>query len=229
MMTTEVTNALYALYAPTHDSRFMDQWSKDHTTPGYPANKPNQPVIRVTWREANDFCNWLSEKTGKTFRLPTEAEWEWACRAGTDQPMWYGVLDADFGTYENMADESVHLFVVAGVNPQPVRHAPYRAFIPHISEVNDRNMIAQDVGSYQPNPWGLHDMHGSVAEWTLSDYKSYPYVVNDGRNDANPDAMKVARGGSWNDRPLRSRAGYRLNYQPWQKVHNVGFRVVMEE
>ena len=63
MMTTEVTNALYALYAPTHDSRFIDQWSKDHTTPGYPANKPNQPAIRMTWREANDFCKWLSEKT----------------------------------------------------------------------------------------------------------------------------------------------------------------------
>jgi len=228
-MTTEVTNALYALYAPTHDSRYIDQWSKDHTTPGYPANKPNQPVIRITWREANDFCKWLSEKTGKTFRLPTEAEWEWACRAGTDHPMWYGAIDADFGKLENMADESVHLFVVAGVNPQPVRHAPYKAFIPHISEVNDGNMIAQDVGAYLPNPWGLHDMHGSVAEWTLSDYKPYPYVPTDGRNDGDPDAMKVARGGSWNDRPQRSRAGYRLNYQPWQKVHNVGFRVVMEE
>ena len=229
MMTTEVTNALYALYAPTHDSRYIDQWWKDHTTPGYPANKPNQPVIRITWSEANDFCKWISEKTGKTFRLPTEAEWEWACRAGTDRPMWYGTLDADFAKFENMADESLHRFVVSGVNPQSVRHRDYQAFIPHISEVNDGNMIAEDVGAYLPNPWGLHDMHGSVAEWTLSDYKPYPYAVADGRNDGDPDAMKVARGGSWNDRPQRSRAGFRLNYQPWQKVHNVGFRVVMEE
>ena len=229
MMTTEVTNALYSLYAPTHDSRYIDQWWKDHTTPGYPANKPNQPVIRVTWREANDFCKWLSEKTGKKFRLPTEAEWEWACRAGTDQPMWYGSLDADFGKQENMADESLHLFVVNGVNPQPVRHQPYRAFIPHIDGIDDGNMIAQNVGSYAPNPWGLHDMHGSVAEWTLSDYKAYPYVAADGRNSGDADSMKVARGGSWRDRPYRARAGYRLNYQPWQKVFNVGFRVVMEE
>jgi formylglycine-generating enzyme required for sulfatase activity len=63
----------------------------------------------------------------------------------------------------------------------------------------------------------------------LSDYVPYPYVAVDGRNTGDPDALKVARGGSWNDRPHRSRAGYRLNYQPWQKVHNVGFRVVMEE
>ncbi|MDR1493663.1 MAG: SUMF1/EgtB/PvdO family nonheme iron enzyme [Planctomycetaceae bacterium] len=229
MTTTEVTNSLYKLYAPTHDSRFVDQWWKDHTTPGYPANKPNQPVIRVNWQEANDFCKWLSEKTGKTFRLPTEAEWEWACRAGTDQPMWYGALDADFSKLENMADHSVHLFVVAGVNPQPVGHQPYRAFIPHIENVNDGNMIAQDVGAYAPNAWGLYDMHGSVAEWTLSDYKAYPYVANDGRNAAHPSSMKTARGGSWNDRPYRSRAGFRLNYAPWQKVHNVGFRVIMEE
>jgi len=229
MMTTEVTNALFALYAPTHDSRFIDQQWKDHTTPGYPANNPEQPVIRVTWREANDFCKWLSEKTGKTFRLPTEAEWEWACRAGTDHPMWFGELDADFGKFGNLADESIHQFVVEGVNPQPVRHAPYRAFIPHISEVNDGNMIAKDVGTYLPNPWGLHDMHGSVAEWTLSDYMPYPYAADDGRNDANPDTMKVARGGSWFDRPQRSRAGFRLSYEPWQKVHNVGFRVVMED
>ncbi|MDR1958087.1 MAG: SUMF1/EgtB/PvdO family nonheme iron enzyme [Planctomycetaceae bacterium] len=229
MMTTEVTNELYHLFEPGHDSRYIDQWHKDHTTPGYPANKPKQPVIRVSWKEANQFCQWLSQKTGKTFRLPTEAEWEWACRAGTDSPMWYGNLEADFGKLENMSDESTRLFVVRGVNPQPVSHQDYQAFIPRAVGIKDGNMIAQEVGSYTPNLWGLFDMHGSVAEWTLSDYKPYPYQAEDGRNSGDSDAMKVARGGSWRDRPIRSRAGFRLNYQPWQKVFNVGFRVVMEE
>jgi len=229
MMTTEVTNKFYHLFDPGHDSRYIDQWYKDHTTPGYPANKPDQPVIRISWQEANNFCKWLSEKTGKKFRLPTEAEWEWACRAGTDTPMWYGDLDADFGRLENMADESTRLFVVRGVNPQPYPHQDYQAFIPRAKGVNDGNMIAQEVGGYKPNPWGLHDMHGSVAEWTLSDYKEYPYKADDGCNAGNLDTMKVARGGSWYDRPIRSRSGFRLNYEAWQKIHNVGFRMVMEE
>lgn len=77
-------------------------------------------------------------------------------------------------------------------------------------------MISATPGSYQPNAWGLFDMHGNVAEWTASDY------------DAN-STQKVVRGGSWRDRPHRARSGARLGYPTWQKVFNVGFRVVCEE
>ncbi|MBP5621389.1 MAG: SUMF1/EgtB/PvdO family nonheme iron enzyme, partial [Thermoguttaceae bacterium] len=120
MATTETTNAMYALFDATHDSRFIDQWWKDHVLPGYPANKPDQPVIRINWKEASDFCEWLSEKTGKRFRLPTEAEWEWAARAGAETPMWYGDVDADFSRFENLSDDQTTKFVVQGVNPQPI-------------------------------------------------------------------------------------------------------------
>ncbi|MGL4595807.1 MAG: SUMF1/EgtB/PvdO family nonheme iron enzyme, partial [Thermoguttaceae bacterium] len=219
MMTTEVTNELYNKFDPKHDSRFIDQWSKDHTTPGYPANKPNQPVIRVNWNEAQEFCKWLSEKTGKKFRLPTETEWEWAARAGSATPMWYGDIDTDFGKLENLADDSLKLFVVRGVNPQPINNPPdVEAFLPRAKGINDGNMIAQDVGAYQPNPWGLHDMHGSVAEWTDSDYLF-----------KNKSPQKVVRGGSWDDRPQRARSGFRRAYQPWQPVYNVGIRLVCDE
>jgi formylglycine-generating enzyme required for sulfatase activity len=228
MGTTEVTNELYGLFDPEHDSRFIDQQWKDHTTPGYPANLPKQPVIRVSWNEANEFCRWLSRKTGRTFRLPTEAEWEWACRAGADTPMWFGGLDADFGTKANLADTNITKFVVKGVNPRPVNHEPWQAFIPRTDQSNDGAMIAIDVGSYEPNPWGLMEMHGSVAEWTASDYAPYPYA-NDGRNAPDTGNRKVVRGGSWRDVPDRARAGFRLKYQPWQKVFNVGFRVVCED
>ena len=213
IMPTEVSNALYAEFDPTHDSRFIDQWWKDHTTPGYAANKPEQPVIRISWNEATKFCEWLSEKTGKRFRLPSEQEWEWSCRAGTDTPMWYGDTSINFANYENLSDESTKLFVVEGVNPQPVRRPDWRAFIPRIDGVDDGQMIAEKMAAYKANPFGLYDMHGGVSEWTSSD--------GGGR--------KIARGGSWNDRPYMSRSGVKRYYEPWQKVHNVGFRIVMED
>jgi formylglycine-generating enzyme required for sulfatase activity len=77
-------------------------------------------------------------------------------------------------------------------------------------------MIQQKVGSYQANPWGLFDMHGSVAEWTSSDYSPM-------------DNRKVVRGGSWRDRPKWSRSGLRRPYNSWQPVFNVGFRIVCDE
>ena len=83
------------------------------------------------------------------------------------------------------------------------------------------------IGSYKANPWGLHDMHGNVAEWTLSSYKPYPYE-EDGRNSNVALGEKVIRGGSFYDRPERCRSAFRLSYPAWQKVFNVGFRVVAE-
>ena len=223
MMTTEVTNSLFQRFDPNHDSRFIDQWFKDHVHPGYPANMPHQPVIRVTWDRAKEFARWVSEQTGMNFRLPTEAEWEWACRAGTATPMWYGNTDVDFGAFENMSDMRTRMFVVQGVNPQPVNNpAPHQAFIPRAEGVDDGFMIADVVGWYKPNPWGLHDMHGSVAEWTSSDYRPYPFVNHP--ND--PLLRKVARGGSWRDRPEWSRSGIRRAYESWQPVFNVGIRLV---
>lgn len=246
MMTTEVTNELYNLFDPHHDSRYIDQQWKDHTWPGYAHNFPFQPVIRISWNEAVEFCKWLSEKTGKKFRLPTEAEWEWAASAGKDTPFWWGGLDADFGPYANLADKNMDLFVCKGVNPQPVNHAEFEAFWKRVKSVDDGQMIpgwhfethkhapatvdpGKATACYQPNPWGLYDMNGNVNEWTLSDYKAYPYNANDGRNAMDPAFEKVAKGGSWFDMPKTARNGYRLAYPAWQKVYNVGFRVVCEE
>ena len=90
-------------------------------------------------------------------------------------------------------------------------------------------MIETAVGSYAPNPWGLYDMLGNVAEWTASDYKAYPYKAKDGRNAGDLEARKVAKGGSWRDRPKWARAGLRRDYESWQRVFNVGFRVVCDD
>ena len=85
--------------------------------------------------------------------------------------------------------------------------------------------VLLDVGSFPPNPFGLHDMHGNVAEWTLSTYRPYPYDPEDGRDALTEQGRKVVRGGSWRDRPKRATSSYRLGYAPHQRVFNVGFRI----
>ena len=99
---------------------------------------------------------------------------------------------------------------------------------PADARYDDRSRVSAPVGSFQPNPWGLYDMHGNVAEWTRSAYQPYPYDAHDGRNDDTSGGRKVVRGGSWYDRPLRCRSGFRLDYLADQPVFDVGFRVVCE-
>ena len=97
---------------------------------------------------------------------------------------------------------------------------------PRDDRFNDGAMVTANVGRSQPNAWGLYDMHGNVFEWTRTTYKPYPYRTDDGRNDDTIEGRKVVRGGSWYDRPYRSRSAFRLSYPSWQVVYNVGFRVV---
>lgn len=225
----EITNEQFRTIFPGHDSRFIDQQWKDHVNEGYPANKPEQPVIRVSWNEAMEFCRILSERTGLTITLPTEKQWEWACRAGTDTPFWYGGFSDDFSRFENMADRQLNKLAVIGVDPSPMAEDnvwyPYYTWHPKNEDVDDGNMLAVAPGYYLPNPWGLYDMHGNVAEWTRSDYLPYPYRETAGGSGTE----KVVRGGSWIDHPKLSTSWARRSYLPWQKVHNVGFRVIIEE
>lgn len=212
MGTWEITNEQFALFDPEHDSRYIDRSGKDHNGRGFPVNGPQQPVIRITWHQAMAFCDWLSEKTGKQFTLPTEAEWEWACRAGTETDLWYGSIGDDFGSFANLADET----------GAKARVTPF----PSINQVNDGVEFSDISDRFAPNAWGLRNMHGNVAEWTRSAYVVYPYVEDDGRNDLTADGRRVVRGGSWRDRPHRATSSYRLAYEPYQRVFNVGFRVV---
>ena len=229
MGVTEVTATQFRRFDPSHNNGFFDQQHKDHNAPGYPADGSNRPVIRISWNGARAFSDYLSEKTGRKFQLPTEAQWEWACRAGAATPFHYGDLDADFSSYANLADYSTRLLAVNGVNPQPIPNpSPYFAFLPKDERFNDGAFVMTDAGRYTPNAWGLRDMHGNVCEWTRSSYRPYPYAENDGRNDPSPDEDKVVRGGSWRDRPKRAGSAFRLAYRPYQRVFNVGFRVVCE-
>jgi formylglycine-generating enzyme required for sulfatase activity len=224
----EITNEQYNVLVPEHDSRYVDQFWKDHVHEGYPANLPHQPVIRVSYADAVAFCKKLSEKTGLNITLPTETQWEWACRAGTDTDFWYGGLDTDFSAYENLADVQLTKMAVIGVDPQPMNPNDswfkYFNFIPKVDAVDDGNMLQVASNEYKANPFGLYGMHGNIAEWTRSYYLPYPL------NDSNETAeYKVVRGGSYLERPKFSTAAARKAYYPWQKVFNVGFRVIIEE
>ena len=225
----EITNEQYQVIVPEHDSRFVDQFWKDHVGPGYPANRPYQPLIRVSFEDAMDYCTKLSEKTGLKITLPTEAQWEWACRAGSDKDFWFGDLHTDFSLYENLADAQLSKMAVSGVDPQPMKPTdswfPYYNFIPKAESVDDGNMLQVASDAYQPNPFGLYSMHGNIAEWTRSDYLPYPY--SEGTSEVS--AYKVVRGGSYIERPKFSTAYARKAYYPWQRVFNVGFRVIIED
>ncbi len=222
MSTCEITNEQFRRFDPSHNSGLFTKRSLDVNGPGISMNEPRQPAVRVSWQRAMAFCRWLSEKTGMPFTLPTEAQWEYACRAGSSGDLSYGEVGADFAIHANAADKAVGLLytVTGGV--------VVLQDVPNDARFDDAAIVTADVGSYRPNPWGLYDMHGNAAEWTLSTYGPYPYRHDDGRNTLTAEGRKAVRGGSFYDRPKRCRSAFRLSYPAWQRVHNVGFRVACE-
>ncbi len=232
----EVTNEQYHLFDPAHNSGYFTKRFQGPDGPGLSLTAPNQPVVRVSWEQAFTFCGWLSKKTGLKFTLPTEAQWEYACRAGSKQPLSYGDKDTNSSPWANVADISLSVRPdpTGGLESNIVAHFGKGIFESAVFGGNvlcdlrfdDGTVATADAGSYQPNHWGLYDMHGNACEWTRTTYKSYPYNPDDGRDNPTETGKKVVRGGSWCDRPTRCRSAFRLSYPTWQRVHNVGFRVI---
>ena len=249
MGTTEITLKQFRQFRQEFKNGIYDRHHKDHVNPGYDMDTDeNFPVIRLSVKETADFCQWLSKKTGRKVRLPTETEWEWACRAGTASELNYGDRNTDFGAVANLADLTMRNLAVNGVNPQPMWRVSgkqdigkvpggyqlYMDYEPHDNRFYDGALHFTKVGSYQPNAWGLCDMHGNVAEWTSTDYVPYPKAGASKKESPLPDpdhAMtgKVVRGGSWHDRPYRAASGFRIAYPEWQRPYDVGFRIVVED
>jgi len=223
MSKTEITNAIFRSVFVDHNSRFIDQQWKDHIFAGYPANEDQMPAIRMTWEKANEFCEKLSANTGLKISLPTEVQWEWAARAGSNNDMYFGNLEDDFSAYENLADYTLRDLAVIGVDPKPMGpdnpRFKFYNFVPKVEKYNDGVLVPQGTANYKSNLWGLHDILGNVAEWTKSDYTFY----------GDDENLKVARGGSWLDRPKYSTVATRDGYLPYQKVFNVGFRLIIED
>jgi formylglycine-generating enzyme required for sulfatase activity len=231
----ETANRQFRQFEPEHDSRTEDRHGYQFGRLGYDENQPDQPVVRVSWQQAMAFCGWLSQKTGLKITLPTEAQWEWACRAGSAEPFWFGELGSDFSPFANLADRRLKEFAAdtaldsySAARPM-VNPNRYDDWIPRDDRFDDGGFVTEPVGRYKPNAWGLHDMHGNAWEWTRSAYHPYPYREDDGRDAPGASgAERVVRGGSWYDRPLHATSAVRLSYPAWQEVFNVGFRIVSE-
>ncbi|NES23464.1 MAG: SUMF1/EgtB/PvdO family nonheme iron enzyme [Symploca sp. SIO3E6] len=169
----------------------------------------NLPVENVSWFDTQEFCARLSEKTGRTYRLPSEVEWEYACRAGTTTPFHFGeIITTDLANYDGETNY--------GVNPK----GKYRA-------------KTTPVGSFQvANAFGLYDMHGNVCEWCEDDwhfnYKGAPVAsspwLDENENDIH---LRLLRGGSWDYDLWDCRSAYRFWDLSDSRINNLGFRVAI--
>jgi formylglycine-generating enzyme required for sulfatase activity len=160
------------------------------------------PVEQVSWDDAVEFCRKLSRKTGRHVRLPTEAEWEFACRAGSKTRFCYG----DDDDYSKLGD-----------------YAWYSA------SLTTKGDSTRPVGQKKPNDWGLYDMHGNVYEW-CSDWYADSYEKANKTDPAGPASgtSRVLRGGSWFDAAYGCRSARRLGYPPVRRNHYFGFRVAVD-
>jgi formylglycine-generating enzyme required for sulfatase activity len=200
----EVTNAQYQRFEPSHDSGSYESHN---------LNGPDQPVVRVTWQEAVAYADWLSGKTGLRFRLPTEAEWEYAARAGD-------TLHRPWGDDPNQACRYANIYDETARKTKPLPWANYPC--------EDGQGMVAPVGKYAPNKFGLYDMLGNVAEWTCSEYDS-AYAGGETRC-ADPNAVggrRVLRGGSWTEFPELLRFAYRFPTVPGNRKFDYGFRLVL--
>lgn len=161
------------------------------------------PAVNVSWEDAAEFCRNISHRTGRTFRLPSEAEWEYACRAGTRTI--FGMGDAIEPTMAN------YLYDESGARVGPGRRTP--------------------AGTFPANAFGLHDMHGNVCEW-VGDvwHDDYEFAPDDGSAWTRGDGgRRVLRGGAWDYLPRLLRAAWRDSLPPNTRRDNVGFRVATSD
>ena len=199
----EVTNGQYRQFKRDHDSKEYK---------GTSLNGDSQPVVYVSWNDAKAYCEWLSRKEGLTYRLPTEAEWEYACRAGSRSRYSFGDRDEDLHKNGNYCDRSN----TDGFSWQDKTHT-------------DGHNKTAPVGSFPPNAFGLYDMHGNVYEWCNDWHDSSYYGKSPSADPKGPNSgsSRVLRGGSWSSRPRFCRSANRNWITPTNASRYLGFRVVV--
>ena len=190
----------------------MDQ-AKDWRNPGYAQEDPH-PVACVSWEDAKAYVVWLSVRTGKAYRLLTEAEWEYTARAGTTTRRFWGEDGDQSCAYANGADQTTKAQVPGAANWL-------------VANCNDRYAYTAPVGSYRANAFGLYDMLGNVGEWTEDCWnENYNSAPTDGRAwMAGNCSQRVLRGGSWSSFPRSLRAAYRGRLTTAFRSGDIGFRV----
>ena len=217
---TEVTRAQFTAFVEDEDyqatgchtwdgTKWVEQPGKSWRDPGYAQKNDNHPVVCVSFEDAQAYARWLSHKTSRHYRLPTEAEWEYAARAGTTTIRYWKDNDNPC-LYANFADMTAkpHL-------------GGWKVELQHIHDCQDGHVYTAPVRSFDPNDFKLYDMLGNVWEWVCSPTVE-PY---DGSDKA---CASVRRGGSWFNPLKYVRSANRDHYEPTHRHDAVGFRVVRE-
>jgi formylglycine-generating enzyme required for sulfatase activity len=177
----------------------------------------DRPVERVSWDEAIEFCDRLSAKTGKRYGLPSEAQWEYACRAGTTTPFYFGeTISTDVANYRGTDWE--------------YEGKTYPGFYGTGSRGEYRQETT-NVGDFPPNEFGLSDMHGNVWEWCADpwhdSYKNAPIDGSIWKTKPSNDSYRLLRGGSWYDFPSYCRSAFRSRNERDVRGSNIGFRLLL--
>ena len=191
----------------------------------------DHPVIYVSWNDAVAFCEWLSKQEGKTYRLPTEAEWEYACRAGTNNRYHFGDDQEELIRFANAADKDRQNESEkdGGKSVIPLFKDGKKTEIPFpFLTRRDGYPWTAPVEKFKPNAFGLYDMHGNVWEWCGDWYAEDYYANSPADNPQGPSAglSRVIRGGGFNYTPFELRCALRRSNGPSDRLFNRGFRVV---
>lgn len=212
----EVTNAQYLAFT---QATGYDEPPAPKGWGQYVRDEPNHPVVNISWDDAVAYCHWLTKVTGQVFRLPTEAEWEYAARAGADGDayVWGAAWDDEAANTASYQAGST-LDRLSGM-------AWWDADGRRASESRP---MTTEVGTFKANRWGLHDMAGNVWEWCADWYASDYYGLSPRKNPLGPSSgvERVLRGGSWRNLPQSVRVAIRNRYTPVRRLNYNGLRVV---
>jgi formylglycine-generating enzyme required for sulfatase activity len=235
-------NLITGKVEPSPEYTWRSWLKEDAAHPSDFKQTDDHPVVCVSWKDAQAFCRWLSGKEGKPYRLPTEAEWEYACRAGTTTRFYNGDDEDGLQEIANIADAALPQKWVWNTDDPPFpkgMHLP-----PYAKPWNDGYPFTAPVGRFKPNTFGLHDMVGNVGEW-CADWLDPDYYKSSPRDDPKgphegplidvsdrlpipPRTLRVVRGGVWLDPAAAYRSADRYTHRrhPIDTAADIGFRVV---
>jgi formylglycine-generating enzyme required for sulfatase activity len=186
--------------------------------PGFKQTRQH-PVVCVNWSDVVAFCKWLGRRERKTYRVPTEAEWEYACRAGTTTLYWFGNDPEDLAKAANVADAALSV---------KFRRRAYYAI-----RASDGYVFTSPVGTFRANPFGIYDMGGNAFQWCSDRYDDNYYATSPRDDPPGPQARalapgRVLRGGSFLISPWGARSAARAGVRIEMSGNDIGFRVVRE-